>query len=246
MKLSLAGAAALALILAGCGGQSNDNASGNGSAPLTQIPAPNGGDWTATVAVTPEGGFRMGNPDAPVKLVEYASFTCPHCMEFEEQGAEPLKNEFVKSGRVSWEFRPYILFPTDPAISMLMKCRGPEAFFQLADQLYADQPNWVGKLRDMPPEMQQQFEALPPQQRSAAMVRAAGVDQFFRIRGMPEAEIESCLGNAQALQDLVAATDRATNQEGVQGTPTFFINGRMVPETSTWAALQPALREAAR
>ncbi|MGZ8998175.1 MAG: hypothetical protein ACXW2T_04870, partial [Allosphingosinicella sp.] len=70
MKNLLCGAA-LALLLAGCGGQS-DNGSGNASAAIVAIPAPNGGDWSEVVEQTADG-FRMGNPNAPVKLVEYAS-----------------------------------------------------------------------------------------------------------------------------------------------------------------------------
>ena len=77
------GALALGLMLSGCGGSEDGNlASVNTSAPLTQIAAPNNGSWTEIVSETPEGGYRMGNPDAPVKLVEYASITCPHCGEF--------------------------------------------------------------------------------------------------------------------------------------------------------------------
>ncbi len=112
-----AGAAALALVLTGCGdGGGNQSAPVDNSA-LKQIPAPNNGDWTQTVAKTPEGGFRMGNPEAPVKLIEYGSLGCHVCAEFEEQGAPELRDTYVKSGQVSWEFRPYLLFPTDPGVS---------------------------------------------------------------------------------------------------------------------------------
>ena len=77
-----AGAAALALLLAGCGDGGNSNqATPVGNDPLKQIAAPNGGDWTQTVVKTPEGGFRMGNPDAPLKIVEYGSRACPYCAE---------------------------------------------------------------------------------------------------------------------------------------------------------------------
>ena len=101
MKKALSiGAAALALALAGCGGGDGNStnlssATGTSSAPLPQIAAPNNGDWTETVTMTDRGGFLMGNPNAPVKLVEYASITCPHCAEFSEQGgataARPLR-----------------------------------------------------------------------------------------------------------------------------------------------------------
>jgi len=239
--------AALALLLAGCGDRpaGNEAAGGNGSAPLARIPAPSG-DWTEMVSETPDGGFRMGNPNAPVKLVEYGSLGCHVCAAFSTEGSEPLRDNYVKTGQVSWEFRPYLLFPSDPGISMLLRCHGPGAFFQLADQLYADQKDWIGKLQAMSPEQQRQIQAMVPEQRLQVYVKAAGLDQFFRVRGMPEARMNACLADPQALKDLAAMTARAANQEGVTGTPTFFINGRMVPETSSWAALEPKLRAAAR
>src|SRR3546814_9181159 len=58
-------------------------------------------DWTKTVARTPEGGFRVGNPDAPVKLVEYGSLTCDHCAHFAEEATPKLLGQYVRSGRVS-------------------------------------------------------------------------------------------------------------------------------------------------
>ena len=82
--------AALVLLLAGCDGQSG-NVSSTAAVALTPIPAPNGGDWAEVVEQTADG-FRMGNPNAPVKLVEYASPTCSHCAEFSEQGAPALTN----------------------------------------------------------------------------------------------------------------------------------------------------------
>ena len=238
--------ALMLVLVAGCGAEQTggNEAAGNVSAPLAQIAAPNG-DWTETIAATPEGGFRMGNPEAPVKLVEYGSLTCGHCAAFSEEASAPLRNTYVKSGQVSWEFRPYLLFPTDPGISMLLRCQGAGPFFRLSEQIYADQQVWVPRLQAMSPEQQKQLEGLSPPQRAAALVRAAGLDQFFRQRGMPEAKINSCLADPQGLQQLAEITERGT-QEGVQGTPTFFINAKIVPETASWAALEPKLREALR
>jgi len=239
------GALALAFALASCGGGEDGNnlSSATGQAPaLTQIPAPNNGDWTQIVAQTAEGGFRMGNPDAPVKLVEYASITCHVCAEFEEQGAEPLKERYVRSGQVSWEYRPYMLFPTDPGIFMLLRCQGPAPFFRLAQQLYADQHNWSARLRAAPAEQLQQIEVMAPSARAAALVRTVGLDQFFRQRGMPEARMNACLADEQNLQQLGEITQRGS-EEGVTGTPTFFINGAR-QQVSNWAALEPLLRSA--
>ena len=59
--------------------------------PVAAVPAPAGQAWSDVAAVTPEGGIVQGNPNAPIKLVEYASHTCSHCAEFSEQSAEPLR-----------------------------------------------------------------------------------------------------------------------------------------------------------
>jgi protein-disulfide isomerase len=237
-----------ALALAGCGGGDGNaanlsSATGASSAPLRQIAAPNNGDWTETVAMTDRGGFLMGNPNAPVKLLEYASITCPHCAEFSEQGGAALRDRYVRSGQVSWEYRPYMIFPTDPGVFMLLRCLGPAAFFRVSEQLYADQRNWVGRLQSLPEDQLQQLQTLPPAQQAATLIRATGLDQFFRQRGLPEARMNSCVADASNLQQLGEITRRASAEDGVTGTPTFIINGQKT-EAGTWADLEPLLRRA--
>jgi protein-disulfide isomerase len=237
---------ALALALAGCGGGdekgSNAQATANQNLQLKQIAAPNGGDWTQTVTQTPEGGFLMGNPQAAVKLVEYGSYTCGHCAEFAETATEPLQDKYVKSGQVSWEFRPFLLFPSDPGIALVARCLGPNAFFPITDQVYATQGEWIPRLQQLSPEQQQQLEAMAPAERAASLVRAAGLDQFFRQRGVPEARMNACLADQQALQDLAGITAKATEQ-GVTGTPAFLINGKLV-QAGEWKALEPLIQAA--
>jgi protein-disulfide isomerase len=246
MKAVLAiGAAAFALALAGCGGGAGNNATAtaNNIAPLPQIAAPNNGDWSEIATMTDRGSYLLGNPNAPVKLVEYASITCPHCAEFTETAATPLRERYVRSGQVSWEYRPYMIFPTDPGIFLLLHCLGPQPFFRVVEQLYADQSNWVGRIQALPQEQLQQLEGLPPAQKAAAMVRLAGLDQFFRQRGLPEARMNACLADNGALQQLQQISTRGTNEDGVTGTPTFFVNGEKL-EQSDWADLETRLRAA--
>jgi protein-disulfide isomerase len=244
MKSMLAaGAAALVLLLGGCGdGGGNSQAGSAQTAALKQIPAPNG-DWTQTVAKTPEGGFRMGNPDAPVKLVEYGSLSCSHCAEFEEQGAPELKNTYVKSGQVSWEFRPYLLFPTDPGVSLLLRCQSESAFFPLVEQLYADQAGWMSRIQALPQEQLQALGTMTPRESAALVVRAGGLDEFFRQRGMPASRIQACLADPRGLEEI-AEIKALGDREGVNGTPSFFINGKFQERTANWAALEPLLRSA--
>src|SRR5437870_4258034 len=86
-------------------------------------------DWSLVAVRTPEGGVRIGNPAAPVKLIEYGSITCPHCAAFSADGAAALRARYVRTGRVSWEYRPYLIFPTDPGIFMLLNCLPPAPIF---------------------------------------------------------------------------------------------------------------------
>ncbi len=249
MRIGLAAtacASALALFLAGCGGGDGSNlaaAAANVDAPLPQIPAPNQGDWRQVVSETPEGGYRMGNPDAPVKLVEYASITCPHCAEFAASASTPLRDEYVRSGQVSWEYRPFMLFPTDPGIFMALRCQGPQAFFRLAEQLYATQQDWIGRLQVLSDQQLQAIQNMSPAARTGALMQAAGLDEFFRQRGMPQSRLESCLADPQGLQRLAEITQYGTATDGVQGTPAFFINGQR-QEVGTWNQLEPRLRAA--
>ncbi|HEX2762280.1 MAG TPA: thioredoxin domain-containing protein [Allosphingosinicella sp.] len=242
MKLFLTGGvAALALLAAGCNGDGTNASSGAPAAELKQIPAPNG-DWTQMVVKTPEGGFRMGNPDAPVKLVEYGSLSCPHCAEFEEQGAPALRDRYVKSGQVSWEFRTYLLFPTDPGVSMLLHCQGEGSAFPMIEQLYKTQGEWMEKIRALPAEQLQALATMPAAQAAPMTVQAAGLDEFFRQRGMPASKIQACLADTSRLE-MFAQIKKRGDEEGVNGTPSFFVNASRV-DAGTWAGLEGPIRSA--
>lgn len=237
--------AAFALLLsaAACGGDGNTGQpdAAKGPQSVQRIAAPNNGDWTETVSQTAEG-FVMGNPNAPVKLVEYASITCPHCKEFSEQGGARLR-EYVRTGHVSWEYRPFMIFPTDPGIFMLLRCQGPQTFFTLADQLYAEQEQWMGRVRALPEQQLAGLDQMPVQQRAQFLTQASGVDQFFRQRGMPSAQVNQCLGNAAELQRLQAITTRGANEEHVPGTPAFIINGELATGADTWPEVEAAIQQ---
>jgi protein-disulfide isomerase len=196
-------------------------------------------DWSTVAVRPPEGGVRIGNPAAPVKLIEYGSITCPHCALFSAEAGLALRARHVRSGRVSWEYRPYLIFPTDPGIFMLLNCLGPTRFFPAAEQLYATQRAWTARIQALPAAEFERMQALSPNQQAAALVRAAGLDGFFRARGLSEAQVNACLGNRAAIERL-AAIARHANALGVQGTPTFLINGRSVG-TQDWARLEPML-----
>ena len=132
-RLALSAAAApIALALAACG--SNDEAPAKGEA-IAAIAAPAGQSWVDTAAVTPEGGYVIGNPDAPLKLVEYASHTCSHCAAFSQEAAAKL-DEYVEKGVVSYEIRNQIHDPIDLSKALLARCGTPQTFHPLANQAW--------------------------------------------------------------------------------------------------------------
>lgn len=237
------GLAALALMLTGCGEEKGaGNASGAAAAPLTQIKAPNG-DWTQTVTQTPEGGFLMGNPQAPVKVVEFASLTCGVCGAFATEGEPKLVENYVKSGQVSFEIRNFVRDSADLAAALIARCNGPSAFFPLNDQLFAAQSEWLGKLSSMSPEEQQQLQGMAPGQTAVVLAQKAGLDEFARVRGIPAAKVQACLADQAEVKRLVDMNARAVKEHKIQGTPSFLVNGELIEGTS-WAALEPEIRNA--
>ena len=244
--LAAGSAFALALALAGCGsgGQSDLNqvAAATANTPLPQVAAPNNGDWTQVTQETPEGGYRMGNADAPVKLVEYASISCPACGSFSNTAYHELTDRYVKSGQVSWEYRPFLIGPTDPGIFLLLRCQGPQPFFALTEQLYATQNEWLQRAKSLPASQLQALGAMEAQQQVGALAKAIGMDQFFRQRGMPQARVDQCLSDPAGLNRL-AEIHSAGMRDVLRGTPTFLINGTPA-DAVTWPELEPQLRAA--
>lgn len=199
-------------------------------------------DWARTVALTNEGGFLMGNPAAPVKLVEYGSLACPHCRHFEQTGYKPLVQRYVRTGRVSYEFRNLLISGPDIAVSLLAHCAGAGRFFPMSELVYATQPQWEKRFEQLSDADQEQLAKLTDQQR---VVRFAQIGQFGQIAarfGVTPARARQCLVDPKGLERLLDMTKQAEDQ-GISHTPTFIINGK-VSEAATWDRLEPELKAA--
>ena len=233
-------AASLLLIVAGC-----DKAATPSTTTADTAPAA-GKNWAEVVEATPDGGFRMGNPDAKVKLLEFASLTCPHCKDFHAEALDTIKSKYVASGNVSYEFRNFVLNGPDFAASLLARCQGPQPFFGLLNAFYKDQSDWTKGFVDMSPENQTRISALPQDKQIAAMAEAAGLDGYVRARGIPRAKFDACLADKAQTEKLTAMGTQATETYKLTGTPGFIINGKTQEGVFTWAALEPKLQEALR
>ena len=242
MKRSLALLAISALALAACSKKSADTTStvAKPAAPIAAVPPPPGKQWTDVVEMTPEGGVRMGNPNAPVKLVEYASFSCPHCKHFAETGVDPLKSKYISTGRVSWEFRSFLIHSMDAPITLLMRCRGPEPFFALTEQLYAGQDAMMAKYIALSPAEQQRGGNLPPIENFKAQTEEGGLYGFFGARGLPRAKADACLSDQKTIDQLTAWQSKY-QEDGIIETPSFMINGVLWEQPSRGAEIWPQL-----
>ncbi len=199
-------------------------------------------DWTKAVVATPEGGFRMGNPAAKVKLVEYASLTCPHCAHFAETSKAPLMQR-VRTGNVSYEFRNYVLNGIDVTATLLARCAGPQHYFAFTDRLYATQKRWVGRISGLTEQQKTQIQSLPDAQRLGRIAELGGLTAVAAQFGVAAPRARQCLADDAALERL-GEMAKAAQEKGVQGTPTFFINDRKVDSVDDWAGLEPHLMRA--
>lgn len=238
----MAAVIAVLLATAGCDRKTNAPASPQGNTAAVEAPA--GTNWSETVSLTPEGGYLMGNPDAPVKLVEYASLTCPHCRDFSRDATMTLRDNYVKSGKLSWEFRSFALNPIDVAATLLATCQEPGAVFKLVEQTYAEQDKWVLPFQKLSQEEQNKIAAMPESQQFLGLAKAGDLDGFYRVRGLPAAKAEACLTDKAKIDAIVAMRDRGIKEDKVEGTPTFLINGEKVDEPPSWTALEPVIRKA--
>ncbi|MBU6167275.1 MAG: DsbA family protein [Alphaproteobacteria bacterium] len=237
--------AATALTLAACSDSKPAPGAADAAAPAA-VAAPAGQNWVDVVAATPEGGFRMGNPDARVKLVEYASLTCPHCREFHEAAAEVLKTKYVASGNVSYEYRNFVLNGPDFAATVLARCQGETAFFGLLNAFYADQMGWTEPFSRISKADQDALGKMPEDQAVRRMAELGGLADYVKPRGIPRAKFDQCLADpaqAKAINDL---RNQAVNEYKLTGTPSFIINGTVQEGTYTWADLEPKLQAALR
>jgi protein-disulfide isomerase len=230
----------LALGLSACG-KKDETAAVAVGAPLNAVPPPAGKSWTDVVSVTPEGGYVMGNPNAPIKVIEFGSLTCPHCAEFEEKGYPHLRDDYVAKGTVSLEFRNFVRDPYDTTMAMLVRCGSPDSFFALTEQVYSNQKAIFDQLQPVGPKLQ--AANLPPDQIFKAIGEQGGLIDFFAARGIAKDQGAQCLAKSDAATKLANDTSKAGDTYNVTGTPTFIVNGKNV-EVATWDALEPILKQA--
>jgi protein-disulfide isomerase len=199
-------------------------------------------DWSRTVVATAEGGMAMGNPNAKVRLVEYGSLTCSHCREFHEAGMKPLVANYVKTGKVRFEYRSYLLNGYDVAANLIARCNGPAGFFPISSAMFAAQPAWLAAAAAAPKDRLQSLQGQPPEKLLPQLASIAGLHKIGASNGVPTARANQCLANKASADKLIAFAE-AARKNGVRGTPTFFLNDARV-NGAHWPEVEAALKAA--
>jgi len=231
------------LSLAACGGKEGAASDTPKVAAGENVPPPAGKAWSDMVSETREGGYLMGNPDAPLKLAEYGSFTCPHCADFAGKSNEEIE-KMVDTGKLSFEFRPYVRDPLDMTAALLAGCNGAEPFFPLSHQIFANQAAMFEQIQAAGENSFADAMKQPPAERFTSVARMTGLIDFVKQRGISEDRAKQCLGDQKRIEALAAHVQEANSTYEITGTPTLLLNGSVVKDVASWELMREKLKEA--
>jgi protein-disulfide isomerase len=161
-------------------------------------------DKTALLAVQP-GDHVLGDAKAPITMIEYASFTCPHCAHFHTQILPEIKKKWIDTGKVKLIYRDFPLDQVAAKAAQIAECAGKDRYFGVIDLIFANQRTWA-----------------------AAADPIAELAKPLRIAGLGENEIKACLAN-EAMSNAVISDYKTGEALGVSSTPTLIINGQLYP-----------------
>ncbi|MFD0910571.1 DsbA family protein [Ruegeria arenilitoris] len=154
----------------------------------------------------------QGAEDAPVEIIEYASYTCPHCANFHQGPYKQLKKDYIDTGKVKFIYREVYFDRYGIWASMVARCGGPEKFFGITDLIYQGQSEWTRA--GGPAEIVEELR------------------KIGRLAGLSNDQLEACLQDGTKAQTLVAWYQTNAEQDGIQATPSFVVNGKKVDNQS--------------
>jgi protein-disulfide isomerase len=158
----------------------------------------------------------MGDANAPVTIIEYASMTCGHCATFHKQTLPALKERYIDTGKAKLILREYPLDARAAAAFMLARCSPEDKYYPMVSVLFEQQQTWA-----------QAADARVP------------LLQIAKLAGFTQESFEACLSNQALLDKVRDVYQKAAKDYGVASTPTFFINGEMVTGALSIEAMAP-------
>ncbi|WP_421361966.1 DsbA family protein [Agrobacterium rosae] len=160
-------------------------------------------DMAAVMKPGPLPDRGLGDVNAPVKIVEYMSMTCPHCAHFHNTTFDEIKKKYIDTGKVYFVIREFPFDPRAAAAFMLARCAPEQQYYPFVSMLFKQQQSWA----------------------TAQDARAALL-QMSKMAGFSQETFEACLTNQKLLDDVNATMQRGATEFGVNSTPTFIINGK--------------------
>ena len=146
----------------------------------------------------------LGDENAPINIIEYASFTCPHCRSFHEGAFKKLKADYIDTGEVRFTYREIYFDRFGLWSSIIARCGGQEKFFAISDMLFTKQAEWT---KGSPAEV-------------AEKLRRIGL-----TAGLSQDDVQACFSDSEKAQTLVAWFEEKSATDGITSTPSFMING---------------------
>ncbi len=232
----LAGALALASLTVTAEAQTRKRA-----APPERAQA-QGANWMNTVELR-DSGHVLGNPDAAHRLVEFVSYTCSHCYEFNREGDPVIKALLVPQGKISYEIRHLLRDPVDLTAALLTNCGEPAKFPANHDAIMAKQPEWLETARKATQAQRTRWNFGTNAARWRAIASDLGFYDIMELRGYSRPALDRCLADEPRANALAAATQRDVETFGLKGTPSFVLNGKLLDGVYSWDALRPALEK---
>ena len=179
------------------------------STPLTDIASGSDTESVAGAGEAPDSSdiveMTMGPADAKVTIVEYASFTCPHCKRFHEGAFKQLKADYIDEGKVHFVYRDVYFDQLGLWASMVARCAGSDKFFGIADMVYTQQSDWIAG--------------------GDPVVASDNLRRIGKVAGLDPAQVNACLEDEDKAKALVSWFRANAEADDVDSTPTLIING---------------------
>ncbi|WP_407925238.1 DsbA family protein [Paragemmobacter aquarius] len=160
---------------------------------------------TPDVAAVEVQDFSIGDPAAKVQITEYASFTCPHCANFHATVWKDLKTNYIDTGKVYFTYREVYFDRYGLWAAMMARCGGEMRYFGIVDVLFDTQKEWAAS--------------------EDPNVTVENLKKIGRSVGMDDATLDTCMKDAAVAEAMVARFEANFKADGIEGTPTFMING---------------------
>lgn len=151
--------------------------------------------------------MALGDPDAPVTVIEYASFTCPHCANFHGSVFKDLKKNYIDTGKIRFIHREVYFDRYGLWAGMVARCGGQMRYFGVADMIYSGQREWTSS--------------------GDPATIAENLRRIGRTAGLTDAELDACLSDGEKAQTLVAWYQEHAKEDDISATPSFVIDGEL-------------------